>query len=205
MNYPFDTQRCSINVRIPDTLQKNLRLTKGTALNIGPTNLLQFEVKNVYLELKENDTEIECVIIFKRNPLYHLSTTYLPTSCILLMALITLYIDESHFEATIMVALTSMLVMYTLFQSISTDMPSTAYLKLLDYWLIFGLIMPFVIFTSEVAMELGRKNKVKHMYGKAKKGTNKIKAFVQVGLPIGCLLFVFVYSLLVANVYFSDF
>ena len=48
----------------------------------------------------------------------------------------TLFIDASHFEATIMVALTSMLVMYTLYQSISATLPQTAYLKMIDYWLL---------------------------------------------------------------------
>ena len=107
------------------------------------------------------------------------------------MALITLYIDEKHFEATIMVALTSMLVMYTLFQSISNDMPNTAYLKFLDYWLILGLVMPFVIFMTEVGLELGRLQKVKDMYGReeARYSREKCKYFAQVGLPIICFVF----------------
>ena len=57
----------------------------------------------------------------------------------------TLYIDVSHFEATIMVALTAMLVIYTLHQSISANLPATAYLKLIDIWLFGGLIIPFII------------------------------------------------------------
>ena len=52
------------------------------------------------------------------------------------MAVLTMFIDESHFEATIMVALTAMLVLYTLFQSISEVMPTTSYLKLI------GIIPP---------------------------------------------------------------
>ena len=58
---------------------------------------------------------------------------------------LTLFIDPTHFEANIMVALTSMLVMYTLFQSVSATLPQTSYLKFIDVWLFFGLIMPFVI------------------------------------------------------------
>ena len=58
----------------------------------------------------------------------------------------TLFIDVSHFEATIMVTLTSMLVMYTLYQSISATLPQTSYLKMIDIWLLSGLIIPFIIF-----------------------------------------------------------
>ena len=74
---------------------------------------------------------------------------------------VTLFIDESHFESNIMVSLTGMLVMYTLYQSISLTLPPTAYFKLLDYWLIFSLLMPFVIFMIEVFWELELHNKVK--------------------------------------------
>ena len=46
--------------------------------------------------------------------------------------------------------------MYTLFQSISNTLPQTAYLKLIDYWLIFSLILPLVIFTVHMAWEIQR-------------------------------------------------
>jgi hypothetical protein len=77
-----------------------------------------------------------------------------------------MFIDESHFESNIMVSLTGMLVMYTLYQSISLTLPPTAYFKLLDYWLIFSLLMPFVIFMIEVFWELQLYNKVKSRHPK---------------------------------------
>ena len=66
----------------------------------------------------------------------------------------TLFIDVSHFEATIMVALTSMLVMYTLYQSISATLPKTAYLKMIDYWLLGGLIIPFIVFNALIVIDI---------------------------------------------------
>ena len=42
-------------------------------------------------------------------------------------------------------ALTTMLVVYTLHQSISSTLPPTAYLKMIDIWLFGGLIVPFII------------------------------------------------------------
>ena len=44
--------------------------------------------------------------------------------------------------------------MYTLFQSIAANMPTTAYLKLLDYYLIFAMIMPFAVFSILITWEL---------------------------------------------------
>jgi hypothetical protein len=82
------------------------------------------------------------------------ATTYLPTVCLLIIAEITLYIDDSHFDTTVMVSLTSMLVMYTLYQSVAGSLPQTAYLKMIDIWLLFGLIMPFVVFLCQVVSKL---------------------------------------------------
>ena len=68
--------------------------------------------------------------------------------------------EMSHFSCIFLilfqVALTTLLVMYTLFQSISSTLPQTAYLKLIDYWLLFSLILPFIIFIIHVAREIQR-------------------------------------------------
>jgi hypothetical protein len=51
---------------------------------------------------------------------------------------------------TIGLTLTVMLVMYTMYQSILASITHTAYLKMLDYWLLFCLLTPFLVFTIEV-------------------------------------------------------
>ena len=199
LNYPFDTQQCTIDLSIPTTLKKSLKLKPGTAEYIGPVDLLQYQVQKIRL-LSQGD-RIKCRFHLKRNPSYHMTATYLPTFCILIMAMVTLYIDEAHFEATIMVALTAMLVMYTLFQSISADMPNTAYLKLLDYWLIFGLLMPFVVFIAEVILEL---TKYFSLDAKKFKLRRTIKLLIQVGIPLGSLIFMTVYVMKGLRVYQSE-
>ena len=127
----------------------------------GSLKLLQFNVKNISMYSTNNNSRIEVEFELQRMYMYHLVNTYMPTVCLVAIAEITLFIDETHFESNIIVALTSMLVMYTLYQSVSVTLPQTAYLKLLDYWLIFCLIMPFVIFMIEVFWELQMQNKSK--------------------------------------------
>ena len=66
-----------------------------------------------------------------------------------------LFVDyEEHFDAAIMVHLTTMLVMYTLYASISDNVPNTAYLKSIDIWLLHGLILPFITFVIVVLAKL---------------------------------------------------
>ena len=97
-----------------------------------------------------------------------------------------------------------------------TVMPNTAYLTLLDYWLIFGLIMPFIIFTTEVMVELSKNwnkevkiiignNKVldsKTLKGKVKSSFNG-KCLMQTALPIISALFVVAYCVIVVVVYYD--
>ncbi len=42
-----------------------------------------------------------------------------------------------------MVGLTGMLVMTTLLLSVSNNLPPTNYIKLIDVWMLFGMVMPF--------------------------------------------------------------
>jgi hypothetical protein len=55
-----------------------------------------------------------------------------------------------------------MLVMYTMYQSISQALVKTAYLKMIDYWLLFCLLMPFVIFMIEIYWLLERTQKLEN-------------------------------------------
>ena len=83
----------------------------------------------------QNDIRVH--IKLQRKLAGHIFNIYIPTLCLVIIAGFTLFIDYSHFDATIMVALTTMLVIYTLHQSISSTLPATAYLKMIDIWL-FG-------------------------------------------------------------------
>ena len=98
-------------------------------------------------------TVVGVKIILCRKLSYHVLNIYIPTLCLVLIAGFTLYIDFSHFEVNIMIALTSMLVTYTLFQSISHYLPHTSYMKMIDIWLFTGMIFPFFIISILVIMD----------------------------------------------------
>ena len=105
----------------------------------------------------ENDTipniDIGVEIILCRKLTYHIVNIYLPTICLIMISGFTLFIDFSHFEVSIMIALTSMLVTYTLYQSVSALLPPTSYMKMIDIWLFGGLIFPFFIIAILVVMD----------------------------------------------------
>ena len=81
---------------------------------------------------------INLVILFKRRINNAIMTIYLPTILILCIVYATNFFKEFFFEAVVTVNLTALLVLTTLFISVSESLPPTAYVKMVDIWLIFA-------------------------------------------------------------------
>ena len=90
------------------------------------------------------DDGIDLEIVMKRKIINELLTTYLPTVFILCIVYATNFFKPFFFEAVVTVNLTSQLVLTTLFISVSNSLPPTAYVKMIDVWLIFSQLIPFV-------------------------------------------------------------
>ncbi len=130
----------------------------------------------------------------------------MPTATLLIIAEITLHFDESKTEMAIGLSLTIMLVMYTMYQSISGSLIKTAYLKMIDYWLLFCLLMPFVIFKIEIYWLLKKTQKLDSTAKRwfqddnAKMGHRKIIQHVVHGFT---LFFIIIYILIAVVMYFE--
>jgi hypothetical protein len=79
----------------------------------------------------------------KRRIINELLTTYLPSVLILAIVYATNFFKPFFFEAVVTVNLTALLVLTTLFISVSGKLPPTAYVKMIDIWLIFSQLVPF--------------------------------------------------------------
>ena len=126
----------------------------------------------------------------------------------MMIALFTLFIDKSHFEVTIMVALTSMLVVYTLHQSISANLPQTSYMKMIDIWLVSGLIVPFLIIAILVIMDymIQRESKEVTEIRNEEKGCWNSEMFLksmQIILPLTLGMFCIIYWLIGLSYYYT--
>lgn len=121
----------------------------------------------------------------------------------------TLFFENSQAEFGIGLTLTIMLVMYTMYQSINESVSKTAYMKMIDYWLIFCLLVPFLIFLIEVRWML-LKNSVEDDSSNAtrwEKVNNcrrmiKRRKQVQIIVPVMTFLFItffFTAALIISN------
>ena len=117
----------------------------------GPLQLMQYNVIRWSMREVEGGLKIDCHL--KRRIHHHLFTTFIPTFCLMVMCQSTLYFRAEHFKTTAGVTVTAMLVMYTLYQAVSNRLVPTAYIKMIDVWLIFGLILPFCVFFLLVTID----------------------------------------------------
>ena len=95
-------------------------------------------------------------IVLKRRLMNEILTTYLPTVLILIIVYITNFFKTFFFEAVVTVNLTALLVLTTLFISVSGSLPPTAYVKMVDLWLIFAQMIPFFEVLLHTCMDMMR-------------------------------------------------
>ena len=97
---------------------------------------------------KNNVTEptkgIKMKIVLKRKVLNELMTTYLPSILLILITWATTFFKPFFFEAALSVNLTTMLVLTTIFIGVMQTLPTTSYIKMIDVWLIFSQLVPFL-------------------------------------------------------------
>merc|ERR1719495_1697946 len=113
----------------------------------GETMLAQYFITGWKLEFKDSENEdlgLHLKTIFKRRINNAALTIYLPTVLILTIVYSTNFFKDFFFEAVVTVNLTALLVLVTLFISVSQSLPQTAYVKMVDIWLIFAQVVPFV-------------------------------------------------------------
>ena len=96
---------------------------------------------------------IKMMLTLQRKIINEMMTTYLPSILLMLITWATTFFKPYFFEAALSVNLTTMLVMTTIFISVMQMLPATAYVKMVDVWLIFGQLVPFAEVVLLTAME----------------------------------------------------
>ena len=95
-------------------------------------------------------------IVLKRKIMNEMMTTYLPSILLILITYATTFFKPYFFEAALSVNLTTMLVMTTIFMTVMQMLPATAYVKMIDIFLIFGQLYPFAQVVLLTTMEYKR-------------------------------------------------
>ena len=122
-------------------------------LSFEDRDLTMFTVTDLTLTKKEIGNMVYMALNLKRKIATELLTTYLPTILLLLITFTTIFFDKELFGDVIAVNLTIMLVMTTIFTSKIEELPPTSDMKMIDIWLIFSLVVPFLEVLLRTAIE----------------------------------------------------
>ena len=132
-------------------IDKNTEAKKFSDLLPEDNDLTMFTIQN--LNLVKRKELVIMTIVLKRKVAMELLTTYLPTILLLLITFVTIFFDKDLFGDAIAVNLTIMLVMTTIFTSKIEELPPTSDMKMIDIWLIFCLVVPFLEVILRTAIE----------------------------------------------------
>ena len=127
------------------TDQNSVLLVAQELLMIQPADMNLFFITESYLlDMSHPQKGVKMVMKFRRKIMSEMMTTYLPSLLLMMITFATTFFKPFFFEAALSVNLTNMLVMTTIFISIMERLPLTSYTKMIDYWLIFCQLVPFV-------------------------------------------------------------
>ena len=87
---------------------------------------------------------IQLRFVIRRQLMGEILTTFLPSTLLMIIVYATAHFKPKYFEAALNLNLGVMFVMTTLFVSVMERLPRTSYLRMVDIWLIYGQVMPFV-------------------------------------------------------------
>ena len=115
-----------------------------------------FIIKKWSLVTNEENGVLRMTIVLRRKIMNEMMTTYLPSILLILITYATTFFKPYFFEAALSVNLTTMLVMTTIFMTVMQMLPATAYVKMIDIFLIFGQLYPFAEVVLLTMMEYHR-------------------------------------------------
>ena len=126
-----------------------------------PANMNLFVITQSSLTFTNTTYDEERVsvkIVFKRKIMSEMMTTYFPSALLMLITFATTFFKPFFFEAALSVNLTTMLVMTTIFISKMESLPPTSDIRMIDIWLVFCQLVPFVEVVLLTAMEYHRED-----------------------------------------------
>ncbi|XP_066983228.1 uncharacterized protein [Macrobrachium rosenbergii] len=147
--FPFDTQICTMVTMLSGVTKEYVMLEPhGRGVHfLGVRRGLEYQLESEVM-IRKNDgnySGLAVKLTFYSLSTFYVFSTYLPTLIIVIIVYSILFYPLTAFEERINVGLTGLLVEATLFSQVSSSIPRTAYLKLVDVWFVYCVISLFAV------------------------------------------------------------
>ena len=141
-------QICLIKLRLAER-EENLVNLVQQIMEIDPEaerNFADFYLTEdpSFSEKDPDENTVQMKITFKRTLSIEAINTFLPSLLLIILSYITVFFKlPKFFNTAITVNLSVMLTITTLLISVLNKLPTTSYIKWIEYWLIFAQLVPF--------------------------------------------------------------
>lgn len=163
VRYPFGKSFCNITIG----LFENVKTRKETAITAllyesqlpykGDHNLLDYRLDNIITE--EHGPAFSLLFHLSGQPEYHLLNSFLPSSLVFLICYSSLWFPTSDFTDRVMVSLTSLLVLMTLFSQPADSYIKSPSYRLLSMWFVVLIVLCFAVVVCNVGVNVVRLSK----------------------------------------------
>ena len=224
--YPFSIQQCAISIWFSgnnatdpqlrflydsDLEEKEIKF-EGTSRHLG-----EFYLSNATIQLSKSYQQ-SVIMQFTLVNLYgfHLLNSFTPSILIFIICYTTLFFPLKDFNERVMVPLTALLVLATLFSQASNASVRTSYFKLLDIWYVILTTFCFMILMFNIIMNkclMKSRKRIRRLSQDDKnKDYNLLKTqpciqnayqynlIFKYAIAIAFLLFCIIYTLAAANI-----
>ena len=157
--YPFDEQICEMKFYISGTDQDLATLIgKNLTILVPPTVdehvLLEWKMVEGNVT-KEGTPGVIVSIHLGRNIFSIVMVTYLPTLLINIINQATTYLtNKGNYEVIVTVNITSMMVLVSIYLSVSRSLPATPSIKPVELWLLFNIFYPFMVIVVGILVKV---------------------------------------------------
>ena len=143
------------NYEVTKTASPLIKLISKDLEYLGKKFLTQYEVLGTVMDTQTvgKTQQLIVEITLGRQLLGTILNVFIPTIVLNLISYTTNFYKDDFFETVIAINLTTMLVIVTLFVSVSENLPPTSYMKMMDIWLLFNLFVPFLLILIHTYME----------------------------------------------------
>ena len=141
--YPFDTQTCHMDIRLAHQIEQFIHLQVESYSYEGPMDTTRYTINNITMGV-EDDGKLRVTVRIQRRLFSHIMKNFFPTVIINIIGHKSNYYKPAHFVGLMTLNVTVSLVLTTMFLSINNNLPPTSYIKMIDVWLLFSLMKPFV-------------------------------------------------------------
>lgn len=124
-------------------------------------DLLDFRLEKVRAQVHYLNKLLTLSLHLSAQPDYHLTNSFLPSALMFCLCYLSLFFPTACFNERVMVSLTSLLVVVTLFSQTTETIVRTPYYKLIDVWYLALIILGFAVVLVNATVNCLRVSKVK--------------------------------------------